>query len=310
MIDRFLTIGKRLPSATIAWAESIRRRVGRTVLDPSGRMATAHAIQLTLLLAMVLLAQPATAGPAKTVFFYNPESSVDNFAALKTEFGSYLAGHGDYDFQPFSERPIFESRLSDHSHGVFLLSSWHYAQLSAKTPLTAMLVGVVKGESQQRKILVGKGSTDVAALAGATIAGAGSMEYLQSQLQQMLAGKYADLLPKIKLLAVPKDIDALMAVGFGVATAAIASESSLNKLAQINPKQHAQLTTLSSGEKSFLLIAAVAKSRQQDEMPLLNVLESMGKQPDGGKKLKMLGLDGWKRIDALDATLAKQLNAP
>jgi len=263
-----------------------------------------------VMLGLGLLVQASAAGTTKTVFFYNPESSIDNFAALKTEFDSYLSGLGEYNFQPFSERSTFESMLSDKAQGVYLLSSWHYVQLNAKTPLAAVLVGVVKGELQQRKVLISKDLADVSALSGATIAGSGSEDYLRSQLQQMLGSKYAGLSSKFKLLTVPKDIDALMAVGFGVATAAIASESSFNKLAMINPKQHAQLKTLASGEKSFLLIAAVVKPQQNDETPLLKAIEGMGQQPSGEKKLKMLGLDGWKRIDTLDASLSKQLSAP
>ncbi|KJV06023.1 hypothetical protein VZ94_14040 [Methylocucumis oryzae] len=247
------------------------------------------------------------AGTVKTVYFYNPETSVDNFAALKTEFDSYLSGQGDYSFQPFSERKTFEQMLTGQNQGVYLLSSWHYAQLNAKTPLSAMLVGVVKGELLQRKILLGKDIASLDQLAGATIAGAGSDDYLRTQLQQMLATRYAALAPKIKILTVPKDIDALMSVGFGMATAAIASESSFNKLALMNPKQQAQLKILASGEKSFTLIAAVAKPQQQEEKPLLSVIEAMAQQPNGEKKLKMLGLDGWKRVDAIDPALAKQL---
>lgn len=266
---------------------------------------------LVVLLAM-LSAPPAPAvGTTETVFFYNPESSVDNFAALKAEFDDYLSKQGAYSFQPFSERNTFEGVLTGNPQGVYLLSSWHYMQLNAKTPLEARLVGVAKGELQQRKILSSKDLDTVSALPGATIAGAGSEDYLRSQLQQMLGASYATLIPKIKLLSVPKDIDALMAVSFGMATAAISSESSLNKLALINPKQHAQLKALASGEKSFLLIAAVAKSPQPGgDMPLIKVIETMQQQPDGEKNLKMLGLDGWKRIEALDTSLAKQLRLP
>lgn len=259
---------------------------------------------------LALITSIVTAATTETVFFYNPESSVDNFAALKAEFDDYLSAQGAYSFQPFSERGAFETMLADKAQGVYLLSSWHYTQLNAKTPLEARLVGVAKGELQQRKILSSKDLGSVSALPGATIAGAGSEDYLRSQLQQMLGAEYAVLLPKIKLLSVPKDLDALMAVGFGVATAAISSESSLAKLAVINPKQHAQLKTLASGEKSFFLIAAVAKPQQGAEMPLLKVIETMQQQPAGGKNLKMLGLDGWKRIDTLDASLTKQLRLP
>jgi hypothetical protein len=42
-------------------------------------------------------------------------------------------------------------------------------------------------------------------------------------------------------------------------------------------------------------------------MPLIKAMEEMNQAPNGEKKLKLLGLDGWKRIDALDASLSRQL---
>jgi hypothetical protein len=275
----------------------------RTMLQP-------WRFRMAGLLAVCLSAPLLPANATETVFFYNPESSVDNFAALKAEFDDYLSGQGAFSFQPFSERNTFENMLAGKPQGIYLLSSWHFQQLNAKTPLEAKLVGVSKGELQQRKILSSKDLKAVGELSGATIAGAGSEDYLRGQLQQMLGGSYAGMIPKIKLLSVPKDIDALMAVGFGVATAAISSESSLRKLSMINPKQHSQLKTLASGEKNFLLIAAVTKPEQADALPLLKVIETMQQQAAGEKNLKMLGLDGWKRIDTLDASLIKQLRLP
>lgn len=262
---------------------------------------------LSIIFTLVILTQTAPAGTLSTVFFYNPESSVDNFATLKSEFDEYLSNKGEFTFQPFSERNTFESVVNDKSQGIYLLSSWHYAQLNSKTPLEAKLVGISKGELQQRKILTSKDITSTSGLSGATIAGAGSDEYIKGQLQQMLGSEYATIIPKIKLLSVPKDIDALMAVGYGVANAAVSSETSFNKLAMINPKQHAQLKKLADGEKNFLLIAAVTKVQKSDETPLLKAIEGMQGQDIGERKLKMLGLDGWKRIDALDASLSKQL---
>ncbi len=257
----------------------------------------------------VLAVQTPRAGIPQTVYFYNPETNIDNFAMLKTEFDSYLSSQGAYSFQPFSEQNTFEKMLSDKGQGVYLLSSWHYSQLNAKLKLSAVLVGVSKGKVQQRKILAAKDAADLPALSGSTIAGAGSEDYMRSQLQHMLGDNYAKLITNIKLLSVPKDIDALMAVGFGVATAAISSENSFNKLALINPKQHAQLKTLAVGEKTFQLIAAVTKAQEKEEMPLLKVIEDMGPHT-GEKQLKMLGLDGWKRVDSLDADLTGALRTP
>ncbi|MGZ8245900.1 MAG: hypothetical protein ACXWT9_20065, partial [Methylomagnum sp.] len=88
----------------------------------------------------------AIAATDPTIFFYNPETSIDNFATLKTEFDTYLAGQGGYTFQPYSDRATFEQALSGKPEGVYLLSSWHYSQLNAKIPLEPVLVGTAKGE--------------------------------------------------------------------------------------------------------------------------------------------------------------------
>ena len=259
------------------------------------------------LLAVGLCVQTPLASTSQTIFFYNPETSVDNFAALKTEFDTYLAGQGGYNFQPFNDRSTFEKMLMDKPSGVYLLSSWHYSKLSEKIPLEPILVGTAKGEVLQRKTLTAKDIADVAGLQGATIAGAGTEDYLRNLLRQMLGSDKEALVASFKLLTVPKDLDALMAVGFGMAKAAVSSEASLGKLAMINAKQHGQLKSLASSDKNFLLIAAIPKRTEADEASLIKVIEGMGAQPTGEKNLKMLGLDGWKRFDSLDTSLSKQL---
>lgn len=259
------------------------------------------------LLGLALGGQGAFAATGETIFFYNPETSVDNFATLKTEFDTYLAGQGGYTFQPFSDRATFENMLLGRPQGLFLLSSWHYSQLSAKIPLEPVLVGTAKGEFLQRKVLTTRDAATPESLRGATVAGAGTEDYLRNLLRQMLGPEREDLIDTMKLLTVPKDLDALLAVGFGMAKAAVSSEGSLGKLALVNPTQKAQLKTLATSDKSFLLVAAVPKQAQTQEALLIKAVESMSKQPAGEKNLRLLGLDGWKRFDTLDPTLSKQL---
>jgi hypothetical protein len=258
------------------------------------------------LLGLALSGQGAAA-TGETIFFYNPETSVDNFATLKTEFDTYLAGQGGYTFQPFSDRATFENMLLGRPQGLFLLSSWHYSQLSAKIPLEPVLVGMAKGEFLQRKVLTTRDAADPEGLRGATVAGAGTEDYLRNLLRQMLGPDSEALVNSMKLLTVPKDLDALLAVGFGMAKAAVSSEGSLSKLAMVNPMQKAQLKTLAASDKSFLLVAAVPKQAQTQEALLIKAVESMPKQPAGEKNLRLLGLDGWKRFDTLDPTFSKQL---
>ena len=132
-------------------------------------------------------------------------------------------------------------------------------------------------------------------LKNTVVAGAGSEEYIQSVLKQILGKEQESLLKDIKILIVPKDIDAIMAVGFGMATAAISAESSLDKLAMINPNQFRELHGLGFSEKDYLLVAATLKKPEQQEAQLLEVLRKMSEDA-GEENLKLLGIDGWRAL--------------
>jgi hypothetical protein len=272
------------------------------------RIASRRLWRIRLLTLLLTLPSPAMAADA--LYFFNPESNIDSYATLKTEFDTYLAPLGPYVFQPFNVRATFEQALAEKARGVYLLSGGHYGELKTRNALDAVLVGTSKGEFLQRKILSAKDTSDVSALKGATVAGTGSEEYLKTLLRQVLGPEHKALVDSFKVLSVPKDIDALMAVSFGMANAAISSESSLQKLAMINPKQHSQLKSLAQSEKTFLLIASIPHALRQDSAPLLKILEDMGQQPIGVKDLKLLGLDGWKRVESLEALYSARLRAP
>ncbi len=232
------------------------------------------------------------------IYFYNPETNINNFATLKKGFDIYLVNHGGYLFQPFDRRETFESVIQEKKGDVYLLSNWHLKALQQKNiPLKIALVGTSKGNTMQRKVLsTKKDIADVSMLKNTVIAGAGSEEYIQSVLKQILGKEQEALLKDIKILIVPKDIDAIMAVGFGMATAAISAESSLNKLAVINPNQYRDLHSLGVSEKDYLLIAATLKKPEKQEAQLLEVLRKMSDADAGEENLKMLGIDGWRTL--------------
>jgi len=48
-----------------------------------------------------------------TIYFYNPETNINNFATLKTAFDTYLVNHGGYYFQPFDSRENFEAVIKE-----------------------------------------------------------------------------------------------------------------------------------------------------------------------------------------------------
>jgi len=141
-----------------------------------------------------------------------------------------------------------------------------------------------------------KDIADVTMLKNTVVAGAGSEEYIHSVLKQILGKEQEALLKDIKILIVPKDIDAIMAVGFGMATAAISAESGLDKLAMINPNQFRELHSLGFSDKDYLLVAATLQKPEQQEVELLEVLRTMSEAETGGENLKLLGIDGWRAM--------------
>lgn len=239
-----------------------------------------------------------TATSEYTIYFYNPEMNINNFASLKIEFDTYLSRLGPYQFQPFSDKDTFEKFIAKKRNCVFLISSWHFKNLREKYPMEPVLVGVLKGKSTQRKILLVKENIkNLDLLKGGKVASASSEDYTRNILIQMLGEKKKEVAISLRVLTVPKDIDALMAVGFGMAESALASESSLTKLSTINPKQYKMMKQLAVSEEILLHVVAVPKKCDENVEELVRIIEEMGTNLEGKQKLKMLGMDGWKRLN-------------
>jgi len=237
----------------------------------------------------------ALAGNKQTIYFYNPEININNFASLKKEFDTYLSDYGEYQLQPFSEREIFEKVAVNKNDGVFIISSWHYKKLKETLSLEPVLVAVSKNKSTCRKILSAKKNiNNLNSLKNSNVASASSEDYTRNIIKQMLGETSDGIVRSVKVLSVPKDIDALMSVGFGVADAALTTENSFSKLATINQKQYEMLKQLLVSEETLLPIVVVPKSLANDCEQLLKVLEKMGMTSEGKNRLNMLGFDGWK----------------
>ncbi len=249
----------------------------------------------------------AYADTKHTICFYNPESNINNYALLKKEFDKYLSDYGNFEFQPFSDRKAFEKFIAGKNDGVFLLSSWHYQSLVRKLPIESVLVGVSEGKSMHRKILSMKERyitsidslediINIDSLEGKVVASSGNEEYTRSILMQMLGEEKRGVIDSLKILTVPKDIDALMAVGFEIANLALTTKNSLIKLYGINPKQYNMIGTLATSDDILLPIVAVPKQSSKKTEMLITIIEDMEMSREGTRKLKILGIDGWKRL--------------
>ena len=252
---------------------------------------------------LLLISTKNFANNTYTIYFYNPETNINNFASLKAEFDKYLSNYGSFQFQPFGDRETFEKFIVGRNDGVFLMSIWHFSQLKRKFPLDmeARLVGVLKGKATYEKILIAKNNIrNIDLLRGKVVASSGDEDYTKNILMQMQGEGKSSIVSSMKILTVPKDIDALMAVGYGMADSALTTKSSLAKLAAINPKQYRALRSLAKSEKILLPIVAAQKQSDENIKWLLTIIEKMETLDAGKTKLKMLGVYGWKKVEELE----------
>lgn len=241
------------------------------------------------------------------IYFYSSETNINNFKSLKIEFDNYLAQFGPYEFQPFNNRSTFENHIENKDNCLLLLSSWHYSLIYNHYLLRPMLLGVRNGKNCQKRVLVAKAKTGLISVVLQGLASSSSIEHTRSVLTDMLQVQYTT--DSINILTVPKDIDALMSVGFGMSKCALTTESSFEKLKNINPMLHKELTIIAQGTESLHLVVAIPKKGfTKKSESLVHIIENMPKNPDGKKKIKMLGLDNWQQIDLSDRTLLECRN--
>ena len=233
-----------------------------------------------------------------TIHFYSPETNINNFGTLKSEFDAFFAGAGGHKFQPYGDRATFEKALAGNA-GLFLMSSWHYPQLATKAAWQPMLIGQLREKITQRHVLCTKKEVaNFAALKGAKVRAAGNKDFILTLLGELLGPEHRALIAGQKVLEVPKDFDALMALSMGEAQAAVATESGLDTLAKTNAKQHAALVQLAKGPERLLPVVVASAQPDAASQALLKVLAGMGADPEGQQRLRLLGLDGLVTITA------------
>ena len=251
-------------------------------------------VVLFLLFSTQIRAVPGDPSMSATIYFYSPETNIDNFNLLTAEFDAYLTHFGDYHFQPYKQKATMEADITGKNDCVLLISSWYYDSLKKRIPLRPILVGELDGQATQTRILSSKSLRSLASLRGRRLASSASREYTESILLDMLGD--AELVRSIRITGVPKDLDALLAVNFGSVDAALTTEHSLQDLAGFNPRFRENMIILAQSQKLFRLILAVPQTTT-DVASLLDLLVAMQDGPKGRNALNMLGLDALRSLE-------------
>ena len=258
---------------------------------------------ITTLCIVLLTISPVFADSINTINFYNPETNISSFTSLKRSYDNYLSKLSPYRLQPFKNPKTFISINTDNKRPILLTSSWFFQQLNGhfKKRLKISLVATKNGKSTARKVLVTKKSLiSPADLKQGVIASSANISYAKEVLTKLLVKQPDDLIKSIQFLNVPKDIDALMSVAFGVADAAITLESTMEKLAQFNPGQYKTLSILLRTDEILLPVLSFPQKTSAEEQSLIRIFQEMKTSRSGRRQLKMIGIDGWKTIDSVE----------
>lgn len=242
--------------------------------------------------------KPACSEDEQTIFFYNTESNINNFVSLREGFEFYFEKKGGYIFQPFDLRENFQASIRAKRRGnIYILSNWHLKELQKKkVPLEIAMIGTLKGKQEQKKVLsVTKEIVKFEQLKDTVIAAAGTEDYVHNIIKQMLGKGQEKLLEDITILIVPKDLDALLSIVFGVSTGAVSAENGLEKMKQISPSYYEELHELGASKSDYLLVVATLNKPTEKELQLLEALRKMEETEEGRQILMFLGIDGWRK---------------
>ncbi len=245
----------------------------------------------------------------KKIYFYNPEINIARNLVLKSAWDEYLDNGEHLEFQPVDDEADFIRLVHNSEDAAFIMADWFYSTLFLASPvekdLEVAFQGIRDGKDTYSKILVAnKGALD---FENVTIACSGS----KARAQEILKSIYPELssfqLEKLNILLVPKDIDALMAVGYGLAEMALSTEVSLLKMSGLNESIYKDMIVLRESRPLKRSVLVFKSTNSAFKRHLSSLLMNMTNTTSGLKSMSLLGLDEWKLKTTFSSTLSNNI---
>ena len=236
-------------------------------------------ISIVVLLCSLLFAEP------HKVYYYTTEKNIDNFKTLKVNFDRYLSQFGEYEFQAFSDKEMFETFVNE-TNCIVLLSSIHYKQIAYAKHLSAVFVAQNKKSIMDTNVIIGKKGTLLSGVVTTTF----SKRYTNKLLQRTFGVNH------LRQLKVPKEIDALMSVGYGMSQFATVSKSSFNLLQKTNKPLTHNMRVYSESDPKYRMLVAVNKRFVKDKN-FIKIFSDMSKSSKGQRVLKLLKIDNIVKLN-------------
>lgn len=232
------------------------------------------------------------------VYYFSAQNTVTNYKQLKIGIDNYFQHFNDVEFQPFKDRIEFERHIKNDKDGIYLLDSQHFESIQQAYNIELRAIGIKNKKLTSQYILVANNASAELSSLNGTIASTSS----ESETHSLLSSITQAPLNSLVYLQVPKALDALLSVTFGISEYALVTQSVLDTMQDINPKLIGKVTVIARGHNIYNLVVASNK-KSTNTGALLESLLLMDKNVAGIKSLQLLGIDGWQHISP---TLAKK----
>lgn len=217
-------------------------------------------------------------GDSTKIYFYTTETNINNYKSLKIDLNSYLKEFGDYEFQPFNNKDIFEKHLDDEN-SIFIISSWHYKKLASTYNLKAVLIAQKGNSIKDKNLLI----SNYYSKSSNILASAFDKEYTKEILQNYKQKN------SLNILRVPKELDAIISLSLGMVDYAIVSRDSLEYIKTKNPVIVKKIKIVNDNHENYRMV--VCKKYIKKHEKIINILKNMHKNKKGNKQLKFFGID-------------------
>jgi len=248
------------------------------------------------------LAAPGVAPAGQTaLFFYSPEFAPGNLSVLTEAAGSYFSDSGTgLQFQAFARFQDFKREFSTQRPAFVVIPNWVRENDDLPSGLTPILLPLRGGQSLGRKTLMARASiTNLRELGHGSVAA--TMPTLTLAHRPTRLENLRERNPGIRIIAVPKDIDALLAVSFGQVDAAFVSTAQFGMLAAVNPKLTQELHDLGYSEEiPFPRIYATDYASAEEIARFRDNISSVNTTGTGRRLTSLLGYDEWKLLDSIE----------
>lgn len=248
---------------------------------------------IAIALAAICLAQPVHAEQRETeLFFFSPDWSTGNLSVL-TEAAERYIGEAGFatKFQAFARYEDFAKQVQQRKPAFLIVPSWVQKNDSLGIPLMPVGRPVRDGQTSYRKALMaGPAIHSARELTHGSIAAA--VHATGPDEPSEILGHFGLKGTSARVIPVPKDIDALLALSFGQVDAALVTSAQVDMLQRVNPNSTKDLHVLAmSPAVPFPTLVSTPYATKEQIARASRALPRLLDTQSGKQLLELLGYD-------------------